>query len=275
MRRRTPGWARSAKRFWRRCLERTLTAVGLRDPLLPPRERMFVGCGDFVAVGREFTGYLVGLAGLRPDERLLDVGCGIGRLAVPLTRYMSRRGRYDGFDVVADGIAWCREKITRRFPHFRFLPADVRNRYYNPGGGVEAAGYVFPYPDGVFDVAVLASVFTHLTPPDAARYVAEVARVLRPGGRCLATFFLLNEESRRLSAAGAACRTFLDEREGMATVNPDCPERAVAHDEGFVRRLLGRHGLRVSEPVRYGSWCGRAEHLSHQDLVLAVKEPPA
>jgi SAM-dependent methyltransferase len=185
---------------------------------------------------------------------------------------MSRQGRYDGFDIVADGIAWCRERISRRFPHFRFRLVDVRNRYYNPHGGVEAAEYVFPYPDGFFDVAVLASVFTHLTPPDAARYVAEVARVLRPGGRCLATFFLLNEESRRLSAAGVAHRHFPCERDGMATVNPDCPERAVAHDEEQVRRLLGQHGLRVNEPVRYGSWCGRTEYLSHQDVVLAVKQ---
>ena len=274
MRRRAPGLARSAKRLLRRCRERALTALGLRDPLLPPRERMFVGSGDFVAVGREFAGYLVDLAGLRPDDCLLDVGCGVGRLALPLTKYLGGRGRYAGFDVVADGIAWC-QTITRRFPRFGFRLVDVRNRYYNPQGRLDAATFTFPFPGGSFDVAVLASVFTHLTPPDAGRYVAEVARALKPGGRCLATFFLLNDESRRLSEAGRARRRFVAERDGFATVNPDCPEEATAFDEAGVRLLFARHGLRIEEPVRYGSWCGRAEFLSHQDVVVAVKEAGA
>src|ERR1041385_3349065 len=147
MRKHAPGLRRSVICFLRGCLDRTLTALGLRNPLLPPRDRVFVGSGDFIAVGREFLGYLVQLARLRPDENILDVGCGIGRLAVPLTRYLSRSGRYCGFDIVPDGIAWCREQITPHFPHFEFLLADVRNPYYHPTGDTPAAEYAFPYAD--------------------------------------------------------------------------------------------------------------------------------
>jgi cyclopropane fatty-acyl-phospholipid synthase-like methyltransferase len=41
--------------------------------------------------GKEFLRYFVDLAGLKPDQAVLDVGCGKGRMAVSLTHYLSRR----------------------------------------------------------------------------------------------------------------------------------------------------------------------------------------
>src|SRR5262245_55753272 len=80
------------------------TALGRLDPQAPPRRLRFVGDGDFAAIGREFAGYLRTYAGLSPDHRVLDVGCGIGRIAVPLLDYLSERGSYDGFDIVPRAI---------------------------------------------------------------------------------------------------------------------------------------------------------------------------
>jgi hypothetical protein len=51
----------------------------------PPPENVFVGDGDFRTIGAEFLGHLVRIAGLKPDDRVLDIGSGIGRLAGPLT----------------------------------------------------------------------------------------------------------------------------------------------------------------------------------------------
>ena len=64
---------------------------------------------------------------------MLDVGCGIGRLARPLAGYLSIDGTYAGFDVDAAGIRWCRQRYGH-FPQFSFAHADVRNARYNPGG---------------------------------------------------------------------------------------------------------------------------------------------
>ena len=68
----------------------------------------------------------------------------------------------------------------------------MRNTHYNPGGEIEALRYRFPYDDGQSDVVFAASVFTHMKPENVTRYFAEAGRVLRRGGRCLFSFFLLD-----------------------------------------------------------------------------------
>jgi SAM-dependent methyltransferase len=242
---------------------------GRADRLVPPRRLDFAGHSDFVATGDEFLSYFVELAGLQPDEAVLDVGCGIGRMARPLTGYLSAAGSYDGFDVNRDGVGWCRRRYARR-ENFRFQVADLYNRRYNPHGAHAAADYRFPYDDESFDFAILTSVLTHLLESEADHYLAETARVLKPGGRVLATFFLLNEESRRLIKEGSTSLAFLDPDDHVSVVDADVPEEAVAYDEGWVRERLATHGLEPGE-IRFGSWCGRDEPTSFQDLVVASR----
>ena len=240
--------------------------------MVPPASMVFVGIGDFERVGKEFRRYFIELGALKSCERILDVGCGIGRMAIPLTEYLSSEGRYEGFDIVREGIEWCTGRITPRFGNFRFQHSDVFNKHYNPGGKIAAADYRFPFDDASFDFAFLTSVFTHMFPRDLENYLSELARVLKPGGRCLITLFLLNEESRTAISAG---RSELDFRHevpgGCLTSSPKDPEAAIAYDERTMFDLFERFGLKVGQPVHYGSWCGREEHLSFQDIVVATK----
>src|SRR5215469_3416700 len=147
-------------------------ALGRRDPLIPPRWMVFVGGCNFN--DQEFLRYFAELGGLKPGDRVLDVGCGIGRMAVPLTKFLDERGSYEGFDIVPDGITWCQSQITPRFPRFRFTLADIYNGLYNPGGGYRAGDYVFPYPDASFDFVFLFSVFTHMLPADMENYLRQI-----------------------------------------------------------------------------------------------------
>jgi SAM-dependent methyltransferase len=151
--------------------------LGDRQEMMPPKSQIFVGSiDDFVSGGTARVQQLVEVAGLTPESRVLDVGCGIGRLAIPLTRYL-RGGSYEGLDIVPWGIEWCNEHIAARYPDFRFTLADVFNKEYNPRGRVPTSDYTFPYPDDTFDLIVLVSVFTHMLPQDTQRYVREIARV--------------------------------------------------------------------------------------------------
>jgi len=258
---------------------RTSTAnCGSPGELLPPRELQdWVGLGGpavYKATGNEFLGYLVDLCGLQPGDAVLDVGCGSGRMALPLTGYLNSEGRYAGFDVSREAIAWCTENISGSHPNFDFIIADIHNALYNPHGKFQSSDFRFPYPDGSFDVVLLASVFTHMLPSDVKHYLSEIARVLKPGGRSLITFFLLNEESSALSKEGKGWIKFEHEMLGYRMTDVENPEAAIAYLEAFVRYLYGECGLELREPLRYGTWCGRTDGMSGQDVVIASRSRP-
>ncbi len=282
------------KRGLRRCLPKRLRPVlrrgfyglqdglerltGRRNPLLPPTSLVIersIGIGDFERIGREFLAHFVELCSLRPDERVLEVGCGLGRMALPLTGYLRGDGRYDGFDVDAVSVRWCASHLTPRFPHFRFLHADIYNKEYNPAGTQSGVTYRFPYGDSSFDFCFLTSVFTHLLPRETEHYMGEIARTLSPEGRCLMTFFLLNSESEALIAEGRATMLFAHTLDGCRIQDPRLPEAAVAYTEDSVLGYLAAAGLELVGPIHYGKWCRRPGGLSGQDLLVVRKGPVA
>ena len=238
---------------------------------VPPRRMItFIGGGDFQKIGQEFLGHFVQLGGLVAEDVVLDVGCGVGRMALPLTRVLSGSGCYEGFDIAHEEIAWCQKHITTRFPAFRFQHVDLFNSVYNPGGVLQPSTFRFPYADQTFSFVFLTSVFTHLLPPELTHYAEEIARVIRPGGRVLVTFFLLNNESRRLIEEGQSTLPFKHNVGGALTTDPRKPESAVAYDQDEVRALFERLGFTLKS-IHYGSWCGRTGYLSYQDIVVAER----
>lgn len=238
--------------------------TGKRDPELPPRRlRAFVGGDDYREAGAEFKRHFIELGGLDSHDDVLDVGSGSGRMAFALKGWLE--GRYEGFDVYREGVEWCRRSITPSHPNFRFHVADIANPRYNPAGRYSAETYRFPYDDDSFDFAFLTSVFTHLRPSEVGNYLAELARVLRPGGTCFATYFLINEEA--LGLMGGLGRFSVDRGEYLTT-SVTVPERAMAYREEHVRDAHDRYGLAI-ERIHYGSWPGRTEFASGQDIVIA------
>lgn len=242
------------------------------EELWPPLEMQNAVGDRFKETGREYLEYLVQLAGLRPGERVLDVGCGCGRIAIPLSRYLDASGSYEGFDIVPEPVRWCQESISARYPNFQFRVADIYNAAYNPNGHFQSTEFCFPYEDQSFDLIFLTSVFTHMVPREVEHYLREIARTLREGGRCVATFFVLNHEAVRLIEAGKSALDFRHEREQYRVVDPDLPEAAIAYDESYIREACAAGGLSLVEPIWYGSWCGRSIYLNGQDILLLRKQ---
>ena len=239
--------------------------------LRPRRDQIFVGEADnFKAVGELFLGHFKVLGALQPDETVLEVGCGIGRIAIPLTKFLTS-GRYEGFDIVPSGISWCQENITTQYPNFNFQLADLYNKFYNPGGKLTAQAFVFPYDNGSFDFVFLTSVFTHLLAADMEHYLREIERVMKPGGLCLITYFIWNEDSARLISEGKSPLTFSHELQTCRVQDPAVPESAVCYDERFIVSLYERCGLKIHLPIQYGGWCGRQHFLDGQDIIVASK----
>jgi SAM-dependent methyltransferase len=242
--------------------------TGRRDELIPPRGLWFVGGGHFNE--NQFLESFVELCDLRPNHRVLDVGCGIGKQAVPLTKYLNADGSYEGFDIVPEGIDWCERQIHRRFPNFRFRHVDIFNKHYNPHGKALPSQWHFPYLTGEFDFACAISVFTHMLPDAVRNYIIETARVVKPGAKSFLSFFLLNDQSRSLIARGQSDILLNNDLHGCAVLDPAFPETTVGLPEDFVKSCFKESGMTVST-VHYGSWCGRDKTHFYQDIVIATR----
>jgi ubiquinone/menaquinone biosynthesis C-methylase UbiE len=213
--------------------------------------------------------HAVEFAGLQPDGRVLDIGCGNGRMAVALTDYLTPEGRYEGFDVIPDCIDECRRRVGAEFPNFAFHLIDVYNKGYNPEGTVQANDLRFPYEDEQFDLAMLYSVFTHMLPEGIEHYFSEIARVLKSGGRMLATYFLLNEQSLDLLERRVGGLHF-DQKFGNYRTRK-LNEGTVSLMEDYVLGVYERFGPRLVHPITYSNWAAKQERPWGQDWIVAEK----
>jgi SAM-dependent methyltransferase len=241
---------------------------GRGDTLVPPRRCMgFVGDSDFRATGEEFLGHFRALAGLRPEDRVLDIGCGIGRMARVLVPVLEPpHGSYDGFDVSRDAIQWCQKRYAATAAPFRFTHVDLHHPEYNPRGGGDAQRLRFPYPEASFDLAIATSVFTHLLDGAVANYLAEAGRLLAPGGRLFSTWILVDVQ--RPPGLGAPP---LHPTAGAALVaDPSAPEAMVAYPREWVAARLSDAGLALCVPYQRGSWTGDPGASFH-DLLVATR----
>jgi SAM-dependent methyltransferase len=167
------------------------------DSTLPPAEYMRLVSGEhsnlrehFESAGRRLAEQLVQREMLEPGSRLLDIGCGCGRVARHLLD--SPIAAYAGFDRHPGMIEWAQSNIGNRDSRFQFQHVDVESGYTGIDknvGSVAGPDFDFPYEDGSFTGALAASVFTHLDFATTGRYLEETARVLGPGGRALADYF--------------------------------------------------------------------------------------
>jgi len=264
---------RVSRRVWYLPVDLIESVSGARDSMVPPRGRIFIGSGDFVKAGESIKDQLVELGGLQPNHRVLDVGCGIGRVAVPLTQYLGEQGSYEGFDIVKSAIKWCNRKIHSQHPNFGFTHMDLKNDLYNLGTNREAKDFVFPYADNEFDLVFLTSVFTHMVLADVENYLKQIQRVLKPGGICFATFFLMNKEAENLmkSSGKFMFSTALDHH---YLFHARVKEANVAYDEKYLEEeMIGSRGFAMDQ-IQYGFWPGRSktELGNFQDICIFRKK---
>ena len=140
----------------------------------------------FLAGAAADTQKLVDTCGLGSESRLMDWGCGAGRLAIGIAERFGRIARYHGVDVQQSLIDWANANIGSR-PGYEFTWVDVRNARYNPVG---SASKEIPAMSGTYDIFHAFSVFTHLTAEDAAFYLVEVRRLLAHDGVAWITVFV-------------------------------------------------------------------------------------
>ena len=123
----------------------------------------------------------------KTGDKILDIGCGNGRLAIPLA---NKRVRYTGFEIIPECIVFCRKAFKPWNDRFNFRYVDVLNPFYNPNGTLDPTNFMFDLSNKSFDCILCSSLFTHLgTPQTCQNYLNEVQRLLKPGGMAYVTWF--------------------------------------------------------------------------------------
>lgn len=235
---------------------------------LPPRGMIYTGGGDFRETGERFVSYFKEHGGLQPTDHVMDIGSGIGRMAIPLSKYLDDDAQYYGFDLVPTGVEWCQKNISKQHPNFEFLHIDLENDLYTSAAD-KADEFVFPYGNESVDFVFLISVFTHMIPSEMSHYLDEIHRCLRPGGRCFFSCFTYDEVDR-LSAN--AKFSFPYTYDHYALMNDKVVSANVAFERQYLSACFDRSGLTLVSEHR-GSWAGgNPDSLDFQDIIVLRKE---
>lgn len=207
--------------------------------ILPAKHLRFCGLklqNDeyFLMSAQKEADRLVKYFGLTLNSRILDVGCGVGRLAIGILSRIGEIQHYRGVDVSKRSIRWCQRYITRRHPSFQFIHIDVKNLRYNPRGKAINIDFRLPFDDKKFDLIYLFSVFSHMIKEDVKVYLKEFQRLLAPSGKIFLTAFIED---------GVADMTI--NPRGYKRIEWEGPLHCVRYNKDFFESLLAENGFVV------------------------------
>ena len=218
----------------------------------------------------DFIDKMLKLVKISNNSRILEVGCGSGRLIFELHSRYPQSHLY-GFDIIHSLIEWadmCSERLNGKF-NFEYL--NVYNKLYNPKGNESGSKIRFNYPDNYFNLIIVQSVFTHMKYDDILNYLNEISRVLSPKGKAVITFFLINDKSKLAIAKHLSDFNFRKKMKHEYLNDEKYPEAAIAYDEDIVIEMLDKTRLKsLQDGVRYGKWFGDNGFV-YQDLLLVGK----
>jgi ubiquinone/menaquinone biosynthesis C-methylase UbiE len=194
-----------------------------------------IGHGDFELIGRIELD-LLKMEGLQPEHTLVDLGCGVGRLAVHAVPSLIG-GSYIGIDISQTMLKRAKTRIAQAVPN---PPCNVT--------WIKQTTSRFNLPEKSVDMMCAFSVFTHMEHEDSYRYLKDALRIVKPLGRfifsCLpltlpcSKEIFLNSASLDLKTRWSYVRnvtTSVDHMEEIARLAGWVPLRWYAADEANIR----------------------------------------
>lgn len=239
------------------------------DQGFPPKSMIYTGAGDFKETGIKWMEFFIKYSSLNKESDFLDIGSGIGRIAIPLSEFLT--GKYEGFDAVLLGVNWCKKHITNQHPNFNFTFVDLYNDLYK-SNGISAATFIFPYENNSFDLCCSISIFTHMVPDEVYNYIGQAHRILKKGGYFISTFFLLDEESESLMNKKNTFN-FNYKYDDYSLMNEKVKSANVAYDKNKLAIQIESRGFEIQYILK-GYWCGRNKNKCQdfQDIIVMRKK---
>lgn len=213
-------------------------------------------------------------------NHILDIGCGTGLLGISSEPYVSDQGSYTGIDVMLDDINYCKSNFKQE--NYKFIHFDIANPRYASQQNTELKPW--PIEEESKDLVTALSVWTHLREEDARFYFKEIARVLKPKGKAIISFFYLDEayeqslsirknERGRFHSTNQLNWIFdqkaYDSEDWFSTKLTKNPEDAIAISKNALSLLIKDSGLKVTDHYP-GNWKEQAG-LYFQDVFVFEK----
>ena len=238
----------------------------------------WVGGADPELVGFGCDDILRRLSSIGPRSRVVDFGCGIGRVGAYLLLQDERPRSYLGIDIMPSVIDFCRAEIEPRFTDTFFELAAGTNDHYDRhiGAGLptkSTESLTAQYGDR-FSHAFAFSVFTHLYAADFVEGLRFAGSLIRAGGELLFTAFTLTDFARAMIEAGTTDfpleRHEFRESGQIMVGDPADPLAFIAFDPALIAGMVASAGLIITK-VEYGNWMGGKFSTSLQDVYVCRK----
>lgn len=251
----------------------------LYDKLRASEMNNWVGGSDPELVGDMCAWHLSRHTPINDQTRLLDFGCGIGRVTLAMLKHHPSIKGITGIDIVPKMVDFCRDTIGSQFPNVNFeLTADTNDHYerYKDGAKPKSRSELSKAYGDQFDVAYAFSVFTHVDVEDFVSLLKFVGTMMKPGGHFFFTAFALSPYSRgriknrkTIGSYVTPKSTFI-KQDKVLIGNPDDRLAFIAYDIAMIEEMICQAGL-VPTLVEYGEWRGGGVSSSLQDLFVCRK----
>jgi len=222
-------------------------------------------------LGKEQAEKIIQWLSIRPEHKILDLGCGCGRIAIHFLNYLSKQGKYIGIDNNKELLSYCVDNISILNDNFQFQYIDVYNGEYANEGKLKCQEVVFPVGNEAVDYVIMCSVFSHMYLDDIASYLKEIYRVLKRGGLFISSLNLYNEFTHNQIKMD---KSHLDIKysigEDSYCLDTEEPERGFAHKEEKVKELYWKNGFLIRE-IKYGMWSSKDLTGEFHDYIIAQK----
>lgn len=234
------------------------------------------GTETFELISSQHISSLRKFIDLSYTDHVLEIGCGIGRDAIPLTKILSPDARYVGIDIIEPSIKFCQKEISARYSNFQFVHFDVDDKLHNPSGTHQMTEYRLPVADQSIDKVFGWSVFTHMWEHDILHYLREFYRVMKPGAKALLTCFVLTpgvlSKARETNLTQFNLRFDHQVNEHCWVNDLDYPLGAIGFSPDSLRSMVSESGLVMQRDFLRGGWSGfYADPEDGQDGIVLMR----